>query len=155
MKCPICSAIDTIVRDSRGIDDMATIRRRRHCPACGFRFTTFERPELKEIWVTKKHGGEEPFDKEKLARSIKKAMHKHEITNEKIDFIITKVTRRLELSDTAKISTQHIGEMVLQELRDTDPVAYVRFASIYEDFHNIEDFIALVHDFAHNTNINA
>lgn len=150
MKCPICGIAETAVRDSRAVDDQFAIKRRRYCEGCGFRFTTFERPELKEIWVIKKHGEEEAFNREKLARSIKLAIHKRNITSEKIEAIISRIIRTLELSEDAKISTRALGEMVLRELAQIDPVAYVRFASIYEEFHNIDDFISLINGIANH-----
>lgn len=148
MKCPICCASDTAVRDSRATEDLAAIRRRRCCESCGFRFTTFERPELKEIWVIKKHGGEEAFDRKKIARSIKKAMHKRDISREKVDALIARVTRKLELSEEARVSTHAIGLLVLTELRAVDPVAYVRFASVYEEFQDVADFTRLIGEVA-------
>lgn len=147
MKCPICGQLETIVKDSRTTEDQRTIRRRRCCENCGFRFTTFEKPQLKEIWVIKKSGQEEPFSREKLERSIKTAIHKRKITADKVESIIIHIISELEFSSDIKVSTQKLGDMVLKELRQVDPVAYVRFASIYEEFNNIQDFMILINKF--------
>ncbi|MDP3371506.1 MAG: transcriptional regulator NrdR [Candidatus Paracaedibacteraceae bacterium] len=141
MRCPFCAHNDTSVKDSRTTDDQAAIRRRRICSACGSRFTTFERIQLRELTVVKKNGHHVPFDREKLARSVTSAMQKQSLDPNKIDRIITSVIRQFETSGENDISTHIIGEMVMQSLFNIDPVAYVRFASIYKDFANVQDFI--------------
>jgi transcriptional repressor NrdR len=144
MKCPVCGKPDTAVKDSRLAEDQTVIKRRRMCDDCGFRFTTFERAQLKEVWVVKKNGQKEPFDREKIVKSIKIAIHKSDVTHEKIELIVSEITRQLELADDVTISTRVLGGMVLKALAGVDPVAYVRFASIYEKFENIEDFANII-----------
>lgn len=144
MRCPICGQDETTVRDSRPSEDQLAIRRRRMCESCGFRFTTFERPQLREILVVKKSGHEEPFSRDKLERSIRTAFNKRSVTTQTIDTMIAHIMAALEVSDSLRISTQKLGEMVLQELIPVDPVAYVRFASIYEQFKDVQDFVALI-----------
>lgn len=144
MKCPVCGFAETTVKDSRPTEDQIAIRRRRICDGCGFRFTTFERPQLREIFVVKKNGQEEMFNRAKLERSIRTAFNKRELSAGTIDGMIARIMARLEVSDDLRISTQKLGEMVLKELITLDPVAYVRFASIYEQFKDVQDFVVLV-----------
>jgi transcriptional repressor NrdR len=140
MRCPFCGHDDTQVKDSRPTDDNAAIRRRRFCPSCGSRFTTFERVQLRELTVAKKSGKRVPFDREKLARSIHIATRKRPIDNERIERIINAIVRRLESSGEAEISSDAIGEQVMDALYALDPVAYVRFASVYRNFREVKDF---------------
>lgn len=147
MKCPICGGADTVVKDSRTMDHQTSIRRRRVCEACGFRFTTFETPQLKEIWVVKRDGREEPFDRNKLIKSIKTAILKRCISADEIEKMLVRIVSELEFLPDAKVSSQKLGEMVLKELQQMDPVAYVRFASIYEKFQDVQDFIELIKTF--------
>ena len=140
MRCPFCGHDDTQVKDSRPTDDNAAIRRRRFCPACGSRFTTFERVQLRELTVVKKSGKRVPFDREKLARSIHVATRKRPVDNERIERIINAIVRRLESSGESEISSDAIGEQVMDALYALDPVAYVRFASVYRNFREVKDF---------------
>ncbi len=141
MRCPFCGHSDTSVKDSRTTDDQAAIRRRRICSECGSRFTTFERIQLRDLMVVKKNGEHVPFDREKLVRSVSSAMQKHSLDPDKIERIVSSIVRQLETSGETDISTHVIGEMVMRSLFNLDPVAYVRFASIYKDFANVHDFI--------------
>lgn len=140
MRCPFCGNEDTQVKDSRPTEDNAAIRRRRYCPACGSRFTTFERVQLRELMVVKKGGQRVPFDREKLARSIQIACRKRPVDPERIERIVNSIVRRLESSGETDIRSEVIGEMVMDALRTLDPVAYVRFASVYRNFREAKDF---------------
>ena len=140
MRCPFCGHDDTQVKDSRPTDDNAAIRRRRFCPSCGSRFTTFERVQLRELTVVKKSGKRVPFDRDKLARSIHIATRKRPIEAERVERIINAIVRRLESSGEAEISSDQIGEQVMDALYSLDPVAYVRFASVYRNFREVKDF---------------
>lgn len=144
MRCPFCGHDDTQVKDSRPTDDNAAIRRRRFCPACGSRFTTFERVQLRELTVVKKSGKRVPFDRDKLARSIQIATRKRPIEAERIERIVNGIVRRLESSGEAEIPADAIGEQVMEALYSLDPVAYVRFASVYRNFREVKDFENLV-----------
>lgn len=148
MRCPFCGHSDTSVKDSRTTDDQAAIRRRRICGECGSRFTTFERIQLRDLMVVKKNGEHVPFDREKLVRSVSSAMQKHSLDPDKIERIISSIIRQLETSGETDISTHVIGEMVMRSLFNLDPVAYVRFASIYKDFANVQDFIDCISSMA-------
>ena len=140
MRCPFCQNDDTQVKDSRPTEDNTAIRRRRSCPACGARFTTFERVQLRELTVMKKTGKRVPFDRDKLARSIQIAMRKRSIDPERIERLITGIVRRLESMGESEIPSDVIGEMVMDALRNVDQVAYVRFASVYKNFREAKDF---------------
>ena len=144
MKCPFCGFDDTQVKDSRPSEDNAAIRRRRFCPECGARFTTFERVQLRELTVLKKDGSKTPFDRDKLQRSISIAVRKRPIDAERVDLIVSSIQRRLETSGESEIRSDEIGQMVMDNLSAIDPVAYVRFASVYKDFRKPEDFEAFV-----------
>ena len=144
MKCPLCGSLETSVKDSRLSEDQRVVRRRRLCESCGFRFTTIERAQLKELCVIKKNGIKEPFDREKIERSLRVAIHKGSVTFEKIESIVSDIIRQLEVSEDATIETRVLGEMVLEQLLQVDPVAYVRFASIYKKFESVEDFVNLI-----------
>jgi transcriptional repressor NrdR len=139
MRCPFCAHEDSQVKDSRPSEDGTAIRRRRQCEACGQRFTTFERVQLRELTVLKKDGKREPFDRDKLARAIGHATRKRDIDAEKIDRLISGVQRRLETQGDEVTSTG-IGEAVMAGLKSLDHVAYIRFASIYKDFSEPGDF---------------
>ncbi len=140
MRCPFCGHEDTQVKDSRPTDDNAAIRRRRFCQSCGSRFTTFERVQLRELVVIKKTGKRVPFDREKLARSIHIATRKRPVDGERIERIINAIVRRLESAGDAEITSDAIGEQVMDALFTLDPVAYVRFASVYRNFREVKDF---------------
>jgi len=139
MRCPFCAHEDSQVKDSRPSEDGAAIRRRRQCEACGARFTTFERVQLRELTVVKKDGKREPFDRDKLARAIGHACRKRDVDPAKIDRLISGVQRQMEtLGD--EVTSTRIGEAVMAGLRSSDHVAYIRFASIYKDFNEPGDF---------------
>lgn len=140
MRCPFCNNTDTAVKDTRPNDDASSIRRRRQCPECLSRFTTIERVYLRELLVKKKNGDIEDFDREKLFRSIRLALHKRPIDDERIERMVTGIVRQFETSGELEIPTSSIGELVMTALRDLDSVAYVRFASIYKNFHEAQDF---------------
>jgi len=140
MRCPFCGFADTQVKDSRPTDDNTAIRRRRSCPECASRFTTFERVQLRELTVLKRDGVRQPFDREKLMRSIQIAVRKRPIDPERIERVVSSIVRRLESSGESEISSTVIGEMVMDALAQLDPVAYVRFASVYRNFREAKDF---------------
>ena len=140
MKCPFCGFDDTIVKDSRNSDDNTSIRRRRECPECGSRFTTFERVQLRELTVIKKNGEKTPFDREKLHRSISIALRKRPVSVDRIDKVVNSLVRRFESLYEGEISTSDIGAAVMDSLSRLDSVAYIRFASVYKDFRQVKDF---------------
>ncbi len=140
MRCPFCGNNDTQVKDSRPTEDNSAIRRRRLCPACGARFTTFERVQLRDLVVVKKTGHRAPFDREKLSRSIRIACRKRPVDEDRIERIVSGIQRRLESSGESEIHSKVIGEMVMDSLANLDPVAYVRFASVYRNFREAKDF---------------
>ena len=139
MRCPFCGNEDTQVKDSRPTDDNAAIRRRRQCTNCGARFTTFERVQLRELTVVKKDGEREPFDREKLARSIAIACRKRDIPAERLDRLVSSIQRQLETRGD-EVKASEIGEAVMDGLKALDHVAYIRFASVYKDFSEPGDF---------------
>jgi len=140
MRCPFCGNDDTQVKDSRPTEDNSAIRRRRSCPQCGSRFTTFERVQLRELIVVKKNGQRSLFDRDKLARSIGVAVRKRPVDPDRVERIVNSIQRRLESSGETEISTQTIGELVMEALAALDQVAYVRFASVYRNFREAKDF---------------
>jgi transcriptional repressor NrdR len=144
MRCPFCTQDDTQVKDSRPTDDGAAIRRRRFCPACGARFTTFERVQLRELTVTKKSGRRVPFDRDKLQRSIDIALRKRPVEPERVERMINGLVRRLESSGESEVPSALIGGMVMEALASIDAVAYVRFASVYRNFREAKDFEAII-----------
>jgi transcriptional repressor NrdR len=144
MKCPFCCYDDTQVKDSRPAEDSAAIRRRRACPSCGARFTTFERVQLREITVLKTDGRRAPFDREKLARSIRVACRKRPVDEDRIERLVNSIQRRLETEGETEIPSRKIGEIVMESLRELDQVAYVRFASVYRNFNEAKDFQAFL-----------
>ncbi|WP_338662981.1 transcriptional regulator NrdR [Pararoseomonas sp. SCSIO 73927] len=144
MRCPFCQSEDTQVKDSRPAEDGSAIRRRRSCNACGARFTTFERVQLRELTVLKSDGRRVPFDREKLARSIRVALRKRPVDAEKVERIVSSIQRRLESDGAEEITSKAIGQRVMEVLRELDPVAYVRFASVYQNFRDAEDFHAFL-----------
>lgn len=139
MRCPFCAHEDSQVKDSRPSEDGAAIRRRRQCEACGARFTTFERVQLRELTVAKKNDEREPFDRDKLARSISIACRKRDISPDRIDRLISSIQRQLETRGD-EVTTSQIGEAVMDGLKALDHVAYIRFASVYKDFSEPGDF---------------
>ena len=140
MKCPFCGFLDSQVKDSRLTEDGACIRRRRECPECGSRFTTFERVQLRELVVVKKNGDKERFDREKLELSLQLAVRKRPVAPERVEKIVTSIQRRLYGSRDTEISSRVIGEYAMEALAALDNVAYVRFASVYKDFCEVSDF---------------
>ena len=140
MRCPFCGNADTQVKDSRASEDNAAIRRRRACPDCGGRFTTFERVQLRELSVLKRSGRRTPFDRDKLARSVQVALRKRPVEQERIERMISGVVRQLESLGESEIKSEQIGELVIEGLKTLDDVAYVRFASVYRNFHEAKDF---------------
>ena len=140
MRCPFCGHEDSQVKDSRPTEDGASIRRRRSCQECGARWTTFERVQLRELTVTKKGGKKEPFDREKLLRSLKIALQKRPVEEEQIERIVNSIQRRLESLGESELPSKVIGEIVMDVLSDLDQVAYVRFASVYRNFREAKDF---------------
>lgn len=140
MRCPFCGDTNSQVKDSRPAEDASAIRRRRLCPACGARFTTFERIQLRELTVIKKNGRRIPLDRDKLARSVHLAMRKRPIEPERIEKMISGVVRQLESMGETEVSTEKIGETVMAALAGVDTVAYVRFASVYRNFSEASDF---------------
>ena len=140
MRCPFCGNIDTQVKDSRPAEDHVSIRRRRFCPACGGRFTTYERVQLRDLVVVKKNGRREDFDRDKLARSIRIAMQKRPVEPERVDQMISGIVRRLESTGETDIDSDTIGAIAMEALARIDTVAYVRFASVYKNFQEADDF---------------
>ena len=140
MRCPHCGALDTQVRDSRPSEDHAAIRRRRSCPTCAARFTTFERVQLRELTIIKRSGRRAPFDREKLGRSIEIALRKRPIGEDRIEQLVSSSVRTLENGHEAEIPSETVGKLVLEGLRALDGVAYVRYASVYRDFREAKDF---------------
>jgi transcriptional repressor NrdR len=140
LRCPYCHNADTQVKDSRPTEDNTAIRRRRFCPNCGGRFTTFERIQLRELTVVKKNGQRVPFDRDKIARSIDIAIRKRPVDPERVDRMINAIVRQLESSGESEIPSQTVGELIMRALANIDQVAYVRFASVYRNFREAADF---------------
>jgi transcriptional repressor NrdR len=140
MRCPFCGHDDTQVKDSRPTEDSASIRRRRLCPACGSRFTTFERVQLRELTIVKKGGVKQPFDRDKIMRSLTLALRKRPVEPDRIERVVNGIVRRLESLGESEIPSHVVGEMVMDALASLDPVAYVRFASVYKNFREAKDF---------------
>ncbi|MEQ1672419.1 MAG: transcriptional regulator NrdR [Hyphomicrobium sp.] len=148
MRCPFCGSENSQVKDSRPSDENSAIRRRRICSDCGGRFTTFERVQLRDLIVVKKSGRKVPFNRDKLSRSIEVALRKRPIEPERIERLVTGLVRQLESSGEVEITSAEIGELVIAALRELDPVAYVRFASVYRDFRDTADFQAVLRELA-------
>jgi len=144
MRCPSCNSLDTQVKDSRPTEDSAAIRRRRLCLTCGFRFTTFERVQLRELVVIKRNGRRVPFDRDKLARSVEIALRKRNVDPDRVEQTISRIVRELESQGESEVSSETVGEMVMEALRALDDVAYVRFASVYRNFREAKDFEAVL-----------
>ena len=142
MRCPSCASLDTQVKDSRPTEDSAVIRRRRVCLTCNFRFTTFERVQLRELTVIKRNGRRVPFDRDKLMRSVQIALRKRAVEPERVEQMVSKIVRELESGGENEVSSEGIGEIVMAHLREIDDVAYVRFASVYRNFGEVKDFRA-------------
>jgi len=148
MRCPYCGSLETQVKDSRPTDDASAIRRRRVCPDCGGRFTTFERVQLRELTVLKKSGRRVPFEREKLMRSLEIALRKRPVEPERVERMVNGIVRQLESQGDNEIQSERIGELVMEGLRSLDSVAYVRFASVYRNFREARDFNALIDELA-------
>jgi transcriptional repressor NrdR len=146
MRCPFCGHDDTQVKDSRPTEDNTAIRRRRSCPECGARWTTFERVQLRELTVIKSDTDRAPFDRDKLAKSLRVALSKRPVGEDRIERIVNSIQRQLETSGESEIPTKAIGEMVMENLRDLDQVGYVRFASVYRNFREAKDFETFVEE---------
>ena len=146
MRCPFCGHEDSQVKDSRQAEDGTTIRRRRQCPECVARFTTFERVQIRELVVVKSSNKQQLFDRDKLVRSIQLACSKRPIGLEKIEKIVNGIVRQLESSGDTEFPSKAIGERVMNALKDVDTVAYVRYASVYKDFREVEDFNEFLDD---------
>ena len=144
MRCPFCSGEDTQVKDSRPTEDGTAIRRRRYCPDCGGRFTTFERVQLRELTVVKRSGRRVPFDRDKLMRSVQVALRKRPVDPDRVERLVSGIARRLEGLGENEIKSETIGKMVMEALRVLDDVAYVRFASVYKNFREAKDFEELL-----------
>src|ERR1700710_3211293 len=140
MRCPSCNSLDTQVKDSRPTEDSAVIRRRRVCVTCNFRFTTFERVQLRELTVIKRNSRRVPFDRDKLVRSLQINLRKRPVDPERVETMVSAIVRELESGGEAEISSETIGEIVMEHLRSLDDVAYVRFASVYRNFREAQDF---------------
>ena len=140
MRCPFCGNDDTQVKDSRPTEDNAAIRRRRVCGNCGARFTTFERVQLRELTVVKSDGEREPFDREKLMRSMRIALRKRPVEAERLERVVNSIVRQLESSGETEIPSKQVGEMAMQALSQLDQIAYIRYASVYRNFREASDF---------------
>ena len=139
MRCPFCGSPDSQVKDSRPSEDGAAIRRRRSCPDCGGRFTTFERVQLRELTIVKRSGRRAPFDRDKLARSIGMALRKRPVDPERVERMISTIVRQLESMGETELPSTAVGELVMKQLKQLDDVAYVRYASVYRDFRETQD----------------
>ncbi len=146
MRCPSCNSLDTQVKDSRPTEDSAVIRRRRVCVACNFRFTTFERVQLRELTILKRSGRRTPFERDKLVRSIAVATRKRPVDAERVERLINGIVRQLESMGETELPSSVVGEMVMKALKSLDDVAYVRYASVYRDFRQTEDFAKFLSD---------
>jgi len=144
MKCPFCQSSQTSVKDSRDTSDGNVTRRRRHCDKCKGRFTTFERVQIRELVVVKRSGSKRPFDASKVLKSITTALRKRNVSNDKIEEITEKIVLALESGTNREIPTRKIGKLIMHELGKIDPVAYIRFASVYNDFSTAQDFARFI-----------
>ena len=140
MRCPYCGSVESQVKDSRPGEDGSVIRRRRVCPDCGGRFTTFERVQLRELTVLKRSGRRIPFDRDKLMRSVEIALRKRPVDQERMERMVNGIVRQLESMGDGEVTSQTIGEWVMEGLKGLDDVAYVRFASVYRNFREAKDF---------------
>ncbi len=146
MKCPFCGNQDTQVKDSRPSDDGAAIRRRRSCPQCSGRFTTFERVQLRELMILKRNGRRTPFDRDKLERSLAVALRKRPVQPEQIEQLVSRIPRQLESLGETEIHSSVVGDFIMKALKGVDEVAYVRYASVYKDFRHTGDFAKFLGD---------
>ncbi len=146
MKCPFCGHADTQVKDSRPSDDGSAIRRRRSCPQCSGRFTTFERVQLRELMILKRNGRRTPFDRDKLERSLNVALRKRPVQAEQVEQLVSRITRQLESLGETEIQSNVVGDFIMKALKGVDEVAYVRYASVYKDFRHTGDFARFLGD---------
>jgi transcriptional repressor NrdR len=146
VKCPFCGHLESQVKDSRPSEDGAAIRRRRLCPECGGRFTTFERVQLRELTIVKRSGRRTPFDREKLVRSISLALRKRPVDPDRLERMVSAIARQLESRGETEIASSVVGELVMKALKAVDEVAYVRYASVYRDFRETQDFARFLGD---------
>jgi len=144
VKCPFCTAENTAVKDSRPAEDNTAVRRRRACEVCGGRFTTFERVQLREIIVVKRDGKRALFDREKVAKSVTIALRKRAVGDESVEQLVSGIVRKLESSGETEVTSEDIGELVMDALKTVDPVGYVRYASVYKDFRDPTDFAKFI-----------
>jgi transcriptional repressor NrdR len=140
LRCPFCGELESQVKDSRPSEDGSAIRRRRLCPACGGRFTTFERVQLRELTIVKRSGRRAPFDRDKLVRSLSLALQKRPVDPERVERMVSGIVRQLESMGENEIASSVVGELVMKALKTLDEVAYVRYASVYRDFRETKDF---------------
>jgi transcriptional repressor NrdR len=140
LRCPFCGHAESQVKDSRPSEDGSAIRRRRSCPECGGRFTTFERVQLRELTIIKRSGRRAPFDREKLIRSVSVALRKRPVESERLERMVSGIVRQLESRGETEINSEVVGELVMKALKALDEVAYVRYASVYRDFRETQDF---------------
>lgn len=140
MRCPYCASDETQVKDSRPSEDNSVIRRRRHCADCNGRFTTFERVQIRELTVVKNDGSKEPFDRDKLVRSMSIPLRKRPVDKERLEKIVSRIVRELEQKGDNEVSSMQIGQMVMDTFAEIDQIAYVRYASVYKDFREVADF---------------
>jgi transcriptional repressor NrdR len=146
MKCPFCGNPDTQVKDSRPSDDGAAIRRRRSCPQCNGRFTTFERVQLRELMILKRNGRRTAFDRDKLERSLNVALRKRPVQPEQVEQLVSRITRQQESLGETEIPSSTVGDFIMKALKSVDEVAYVRYASVYKDFRHTGDFARFLGD---------
>lgn len=144
MKCPFCHAPETLVKDTRETEEGRVIRRRRSCTNCKGRFTTFERIQIRELSVIKKSGAKRPFDRNKILKSISTALRKRNFSDEVIENIANNIILEIESSSAREVESRAIGKLIMSELAKIDPVAYIRFASVYKDFANAQDFAKFI-----------
>ncbi len=140
MRCPFCGSDDNQVKDSRPVEEGGAVRRRRQCNACGARFTTFERIQLRELTVIKRSGRRVPFDRDKLQQSVEVALRKRSVDPERVERMINGIVRQLESMSDGEVASEQVGELVMEGLKGLDDVAYVRFASVYKNFREARDF---------------
>jgi transcriptional repressor NrdR len=150
MKCPFCGHADTQVKDSRPSDDGAAIRRRRSCPQCSGRFTTFERVQLRELVILKRNGRRTPFDRDKLERSLGIALRKRPVQPDQVEQMVSRIVRQLESLGETEIPSSVVGDFIMKALKGLDDVAYVRYASVYKDFRHTGDFARFLGDEGYN-----
>lgn len=144
MRCPYCKETETVVKDSRDTDDNNSIRRRRHCQCCNGRFTTFEKVQIRELSVVKRTGLKRPFDRSKIINSLTTATRKRDFSIENIEKIADKIVLEVQSLSTKEVTSRKIGKIIMQELAKIDPVAYIRFASVYKDFTSAQDFAKFI-----------